>query len=240
MALKNNDLAAIAKQIGLGAEIKETTLFKRDDNPYDLGITQELRDQVFELKQINAIGKTVQHPQGYAVPKLIETQLPKPGEFALSKDQVEKDYVEAKAKELVQIDSKKLSDEAGKQKSLEKAAKSLGLSVKTSKPFNAAGTPGEDIGANPQFVQTASALPIDAVSAPIPMLDNYAVFQVKSRTPFDESAFQKQKSSLREGVLRSKQEPYFQEYVTNMAEKLEKDGKIQINKRVLDQIAASR
>ena len=114
------------------------------------------------------------------------------------------------------------------------------MSIKTSKPFNAAGTPGEDIGNNQQFVQTASELPLDAVSAPIPMLDNYAVFQVKSRTPFDEAAFLKQKSSLKEGALRSKQEPYFQEYVTNIAEQLEKDGKIKINNRVLDQATASR
>ena len=63
---------------------------------------QALRDEVFPLKDINAIGKPVEHPVGLAIPKLIEVQMPKPGDFAQFRGQIEKDYIDAKATELMQ------------------------------------------------------------------------------------------------------------------------------------------
>jgi hypothetical protein len=72
------------------------------------------------------------------------------------------------------------------------------------------------------------------VSGPISLLDNVAVFQVKSRSPFDEQAYQKGKSELRNKLLQTNQEPYFQDYVRKATEELEKAGKIRINPKALE------
>ncbi len=234
LAQKQKDLAQVAKEIGTAAEVKETPLMKNDDNPFDFGISGELRDEIFALKQINSTGKAVEIQIGYAIPKLLEVQMPRPGEFAESRSLVEKDFADAKANELMREATQKLSEEAAKQGSLEKAAKSMGLTVKTSQPFNITGNPGAEIGANSAFTKAAFDLAPGAVSAPIPLLDNETVIQVKSRTPFDEAAFQKQKTELTDKLLESYQDPYFQDYVRKQMETMEKAGKIKVNQKALD------
>jgi peptidyl-prolyl cis-trans isomerase D len=239
LALKKKDLNLIIKDLGVPAEIKETNLFNKDDNPFEFGISEALRNEVFELKEIGSIGKAIEHPLGYAVPKLLEVQMPKAGDFAQSRSQVEKDFIDYKAKELMQSDAKKLSEEATKQSSLEKAAKQMNLAVKASQPFNATGNPGPDLASNSSITQAAYDLPPGGVSAPLPLLDNLVVLQVKSRTPFDDAAYQKQKAELRQKTLQAIQEPYFQDYVRKITEDLTKAGKIRINPKALEGIPNS-
>lgn len=234
LALKQKDLNLLAKESGGAVEVNETGFFSKEDDLTNLMISQALRDEVFDLKEINSIGKVVEHPMGYAVPKLLEVQMPKPGEFAESRGKVEKDFIDFKAKELMQATAKRLSEEAAKQGNLEKAAKGLSLPVKASQPFTIAGTPSPEIGANPSFTQAAFDLAPGQVSAPLPLLDNEAVLQVKSRSPFDEAAFQKQKTELKEKLLESSQDSYFQDYVRRAVEELQKAEKIRINQKALD------
>jgi peptidyl-prolyl cis-trans isomerase D len=233
-AQKQKDFVAAVKDLGIQPETSETALFGKDDNPYEIGISEALRNEVFELKNVNSTGKAVEHQVGYAIPKLLEVQMPKPGDFSLSRNQVESDYTEAKAGELMKAEAKKLSEEAGKQSSLEKAAKGMGFSSKTSQPFNFTGNPGAEIGSNPQFNQTAFNLAPGGISEPFSLLDNMTVLQVKSRTPFDESAFKQQVPELRTKLLQAIQTPYFQEYVRKATEDLDKAGKIVRNQRALD------
>jgi peptidyl-prolyl cis-trans isomerase D len=233
------DLSAAAKKAGIAGEIKETGFFQKEDNPSDLGISQALRDEIFELKELNPIGKAIEAPMGFAIPKLAGVQLPRPGTLAEFQAQVEKDFIDSKAKELAQAEASKVSAEAIKLSSLEKAAKAAGVIVRKSQEFTISGTPDPEIGANTPFNKAAFDLQLGAISAPQSILDNFAVFQVKSRSPFDEAAFQKQKSELRKQLLESLQTPYFQEYLRKTREELEKAGKITINTKVLDK-AASR
>jgi len=239
MAQKQKDLSLVAKSLGVAAEIKETPPFEKDDNPFELGISQAMRDMAFELKEINSVGNAVEHTIGYAVPKLLEVQMPRPGDFAEFRSQVEKDFIESKAKELLQADAKKLSEEAGKQGNLEKAAKGMGLAVKTSQPFSISGTPDSEIGANPTFTQAAFDLAQGGVSSPIPLLDNEAVMQVKSRSSFDDAVFLKQKASLKDKLLEANQDPYFQDYIRKATEELEKAGKVRVNPKALEQIPSA-
>jgi peptidyl-prolyl cis-trans isomerase D len=222
LSVKQKDLNLLAKESGGGVEVKET------------GISQALRDEAFELKEINSIGKVVELPSAYAVPKLLEVQMPKPGDLAESRSRVEKDFVDFKSKELMQAGAKKLSEEATRQSSLEKAAKGMALAIKTSQPFNISGTPSPEIGASPSFTQAAFELAPGQVSASLPLLDNEVVMQVKSRSPFDEAAFQKQRSELRKKLLESNQDSYFQDYMRRAVEELEKAKKIRINPKALE------
>jgi peptidyl-prolyl cis-trans isomerase D len=235
LAEKQKDLNLIGAKLGIPTEVKETNPFGMDNDPFEIGISQAMRDEAFKLKELNSVGKAMEHPLGFAIPKLVEVQMPKPGDFNISRPQVEKDYIESKAKELAQADAKKLSEDAGKLGSLEKAAKAMGLSIKTSKEFNASEPPDPEIGSSAAFNQAVSELNPGSISAPHPLLENSIVFQIKSRSPFDESAFQKAKPDLRKKLLQSIQEPYFQDYVRRITDQLEKAGKVRINPRALEQ-----
>jgi peptidyl-prolyl cis-trans isomerase D len=238
---KQKDLNQVVSDLGVkgvNAVIKTTPPIMKTDRESDFGISQAMRDEMFELKESNPIGKVVKSLEGYAIPKLIEVQSPKLGDFAASRSKVEQDYAETKTKELLLADAQKLSTEATRLGSLEKAAKEMRLSVKKSQPFTQSGTPDPEIGENTPFNRLAFELKPGDVSSPQMIYEkNMAVFQVKSRTPFDESAYQKEKGALRNKQLQSMREPYFQEFMQKKAVEMEKEGKIYINPKAAELVS---
>lgn len=238
---KVKDLAGVAKALGVPDDIKETGLFSKDSNPVSLGVSQAMIDEVFALKEINATGKPVEIPVGYAIPQLVETQLPKPADFNVSRAAVTKDLTEARARELMQAEAKKLSEEATRLGDLEKAAKDMRLTVTTAKPFKRGAQPAPEIAETTDFDTAAFDLPVGGVSAPIKVQgqDQVAVLQVISRTPFDEAAYQKQRASIRETLVNRWRDAYFQAYIQRITDDLEKAGKIRINTQVMNQITGS-
>jgi peptidyl-prolyl cis-trans isomerase D len=240
---KQKDLNQVINNLGakgVKAVIKEIPPIMKTDQPYNFSISQPMRDAIFDLKESNPIGKAVLSNEGYAVPKLIEVQSPKLSDFATSRSKVEPEYAEAKSKELLMADAQKLSAEATKQGSLEKAAKGMGLSVKKSQEFDLSGTPDPEIGANTPFNKAAFELEPGGVSAPQLIYEtNVAVFQVKSRTPFDESAYQNKKGEFKNKLLQSLREPYFQDYIQKIYIDLQKADKIYVNPKATEQALKS-
>jgi peptidyl-prolyl cis-trans isomerase D len=235
LAVNEEDLSAIVSKLDIQAEIKETDLFNRDENPYAIGISQALCDDIFEIKEIGLLGKVVEHPLGFAFAKLEEVQMPRPGQFEESREQVKSDFVDSKAEELMQAEATKLSDDATRKESLVQAAKELGFSIKTSPVFNVNESPGPEILDRNAFNRVAFELDVNAVSEPIAMSDTVAVLQVKSRSPFDEAAFEQEREALRNQMLTSLQSAYLQDYITSYRDKLEESGKIRLNPQALDQ-----
>ena len=236
------DLNAVAKALNIPAEVKETGFIAKNADPFSAGISPNLLEEIFKLKDINSTGAATVHPQGFAIPKLLEVRLPKPLDFAEARSSVEKDYVEAKAAELMQGDAKRLSEEAAKVQDLEKAAKQFGLSVKLTASFKRDGSPDPDISSASQFNSVAFEIPVGSMSSPISLEggNRLVVFQVKSRTPFDEAAYLKQREDTRERMLGTWRDAYFQEFIQQLTDSLEKAGKIRINPQALEQVAQSR
>ena len=161
------DLNQVAKALGVATQIKETGFISSNSDPLQSGVSQPFIDEVFRLKEIGAIGKGVDHPSGQAIPKLLEIQLPKPPDFTTSRAVAEKDYVEVKARELMQAEAKKISDEGIKAGDLEKATQPRKLMVKTTPSFKRAGIPDPELGNVPLFNDAAFTHAIGTVSAPI-------------------------------------------------------------------------
>ena len=234
LAGKDGDLNAIVGRLDIKAEIKDTGLFNKDQNPYAIGISQALLDDIFEIKEIGSIGKVVEHPLGFALAKLEEVQMPRPGQFEESREQVKNDFVDSKAKELMEAEATKLSDEAVREKSLVQAAKELGLRTKTSPAFKVDDSPGPGIPDRGAFNTVAFELDVNSVSKPIAMSDTVAVLQVKSRSPFDEAAFEKDRGELHNQMLTSLQSAYLNDYLSSYMEKMQESGKIRINPKALE------
>ncbi len=239
---KEKDLNAIGKALNIPFEVKQTGLIAKDSDAYANGFSPDFQNELFQLKEIGAVGKGVSVPQGYAVPKLLETQLPKPADFTEARPRVEKDYLQFKQGELMQAEAKKLSEEATKLGDLEKAAKEDKLAVKTSPLFKLDNPADPELPYAPGFNTAAFDLPVGAVSAPIQLEggNRVAVLQVKSRTPFDEAAFKAQRNSIRDRLLSNLQDTYYQQYMRRITENLEKAKKIQVNAKALEQLEAMR
>ena len=238
LAETQKDLNQVAKALAIAAEIRETGFIAKDSDPLASGVSEPFVDEVFRLKEIGATGKAVDHPSGQALPKLLEIQLPKPPDFTTSRPRVEQDYIDVKARELIQAEAKKISDEAVKSGDIQKTAQPRKLMVKTTPAFKRGGVADPELGNVPQFNDAAFTLPIGAVSPPISLEggNHVAVLQVKSRSDFNEPEFEKQKGDLRNKILGSWKDAYYQQYIRQITEGLEKSGKIRINSRAVDEV----
>jgi len=236
-ALEHASLEDAIKSLDFSVEIHQTGLWQRDESAIDPDLSPEILEDIFSLREVGAIGNPIEHAQGFAVPKLAKVELPGPGSFAEFRQKAEDDYVDVKAKELMNDAAQKLSAEGGSLANLTMAAKAQGLSVQTSEEFSRNGTIDSEIGSNAVISQTAFDLETGAVSAPQSIKDDTIVFQVKSRSPFDEAAFEKQKFALGAQLLQNRQDMYFREYMGRAREEMTKSGKISTNRRALDQAA---
>ena len=237
-AAKHTDFNEAVKSLGFMAEVHETGLRQRDEALTGAELSPEMMDEIFSLRDVGAVGKSVDHAIGIAVPKLVKVELPRPGTLDEFRQQVESDYIEARAKELLDAEAQKLSAEGIKQSNLTAAAKAQGLSVKTTQEFTINGTPDQEIGFYSSFNQAAFALETGAVGAPQTILDNVVVFQVKSRSPFDEAEFENQKTALKAQLLENRQDSYFQEYFNRARDEMTKAGKITLSQKALEQATA--
>jgi peptidyl-prolyl cis-trans isomerase D len=238
-AANQPDLALLGQDLGVHTEIRETDLFKNDDSPLDLGISSALLANVFTLKEIGSIGKAVEHPLGFAVPKLAEVEMPKPGNFEDSRSRIENDYIETQSAELMKTEAARLSEDAGEKESLEAAAKEMGLKTQTSQEFTISESPDQEIGTNSTLNTIAFEMEPGEVSAPQSLQNNTIVFQVKSRTPFDESAFQEQKEEMRSQMLQAQKGSYFQSYILAVMDRLDRAGKIRRNTEVIESLLSN-
>ena len=229
------DIRGALKNLDFTVEIRETGLRQRDEAMAFSDLSYDMMDEIFSIREIGLVGNPVDHAQGVAVPRLLEVELPRPGTFQEFRQQAEADYMEAKVKELMAAEAEKLSAEGIRQANLTAAAKAQGFSVSTSQEFTVNGTPDQVIGYDSSFNRAAFALETGAVSTPQTVQDNVVVFQVKSRSPFDEAAFERQQTTLRAQLLENRQDTYFQEYVSRAREELFRSRKITINQRALDQ-----
>jgi peptidyl-prolyl cis-trans isomerase D len=236
LALDTRDLNAVSKQIDSGAEVKETDLFSKDDNPYSLGISQALRDDIFKIEEVGALGSVVEHALGFAVARLQEVQKARPGQLDEFRDQVREDLIDSRAQELMVAEANQISNEAKKIGSLEKAAQTLGYTAKMSAAFKSDESPGEDIQDTGAFDFVASRLDEGSISEPIPMSDTTAVLEVKSRSPFDEAAFEEGKQALRDQMIQSLQGAYLEAYFRSFRDELEEAGKIRVNPDVFEMV----
>ena len=234
-AAKHADLSEVAKNLDFTVEIRETGLLGKDDAAQAPSLSPLIIDELFSLREIGSIGKPVEHELGLAIPRLSVVELPRPGTFEDFRQQVEDDYIAAKAVELMEAQAEKLSVEGIEQANLATVARAQGFSVGTSDEFTLNEVPNQEIGTNPAFNQAVFAVETGAVSTPRPVQENIIVFQVKSRSPFDEAAFEDQKTVLRTQTLQTRQDTYFQEYVNRVREEMTKAGKITINRRSLEQ-----
>jgi len=242
LAATQNDLQEIAKALNVPTQIKETGFIERDSDPYDNGISKDLQDEIFQLKEVGAIGKTTYHPNGYAIPKLLETKLPKPMEFSEVRDKVLKDYVSMKESELMVAGAEELAKSASALGDLAKAAQRQKLVAKTSKSFKMGTAPDPELGVNTEVENAAFDLSVGSVSDPITLSkdEKMAVVQVKARTPFDEDAYSKEKKSIRDNLSEQMHDLYMEEYLSGVTSDLEEAGKIRINSKALDQLALYR
>jgi peptidyl-prolyl cis-trans isomerase D len=68
LAETEKDLAAIARKVGVPETITETPFLAKTADASAMGLSQPLIDEIFRLKEVNGVGRAVDHHTGYAIP----------------------------------------------------------------------------------------------------------------------------------------------------------------------------
>lgn len=238
---KAEDLLRQAKTQGLdaaaaaqGAPVITTDFVSRRDMLPGLGPSQQFMDAVFteEEKSPPDMAPT---SQGTAVFQLLAVQPPSTPTFDQIRTKVEEEFKNERSGVLLSQKAQELSDRAKAGHDLKKAAKELGATLKTSDAVLPDGQV-PDIGSMSGPASVAFTMKPGEISGPLNSGATVAVLQVEQVQPPSEADYAAKRDQIRDTILQQKQQERFGLFVSNLIDKLTKEGKIKRNDDELKQL----
>jgi len=214
-----------------------TTDFVAQADPLPaVGSSKELSSALFSAREGDAPAMT-QSPDGYVIYQVTDVEPAQTPAFEQIKAQVEDQFKAQRAQSLLAQRTQELSDRAHAEHDLSKAAKELGSTVKTSDLVSAS-SQVPDVGPMSGPANVAFSLGPGQISGPlqagsgsglvIAVIDKQEPTPEEAKLAWDHAKDQllEQRRQVLEGL-----------YVQNLREKLEKEGKIRINKKEMERMS---
>ncbi len=227
------NFADIVSKAGFVA--RETPLFKFNQPVPDLGKSDGLDNLTFELR-LNEVGGPVSVPRGEAVIQLIQLSPEHVPALDEVRPQVEEDFRHQESVDMAKDKAQKLA-ELAKTQDFDKAAKSLGLTPKTSNDFSE--TEYVEGAGNGSQLTGAFTLDPGQVSSVISVGNNQVLFKVISHTPASDADFASQRDQIKEELLSQKRNLEFEIYRQNLKDQYLRSGQLKLNEAGLKQFLAS-
>jgi len=224
----------IAKKFNLQAG--ETAAVSITDPILQLGNSPDLHQTLFELRQ-GELSQPLRLDSGYVILTVKDIQPAHQGTLGEVHDKVLSDYQQEKSVELARSKADELAKRVQGGEPLDKAAKALGLEVKTSEAFARNGSVNE-VGTGEQL-QAAYAMKQGEASQPTLIGTNWVVFRVAEHSAPNPDDFAKQAKDIQQQLLQSKQEAAFDSFRSALEDRLRKEGKLTINEDAVKRLTSS-
>jgi peptidyl-prolyl cis-trans isomerase D len=231
----HQSLDDLAKKFGL--QLGESPLAAATDPVSAFGNSAELRSAVFQLRP-GELSQPIQTAQGYAIVTPKDVVAAHPGTLAEVRDRVLADYQQEKSLELARTKAEELAKLAQGGEALDKAAKSLNLTTKTSESFARTGSI-PDIGAG-NLVESAFTMPVGQVSPAKQVSGNWLVYRVTGHEPVIQNGLILQAEQIRQQLLQTKQTAAYDAFKTALEDRLKKEGKLSVNADAMKRVTGSR
>ncbi|HEV7701233.1 MAG TPA: peptidyl-prolyl cis-trans isomerase [Pyrinomonadaceae bacterium] len=219
--------------------VKETGYLKPGDDVAGIGISPQFESGIEPLASVGDVGDKTPVPSGFAIPMLVDRKEPRDAEFDEVKAQIVDVVKVEKARAQVEQIAKDVAAAATNAGALGGAATAKGFEAKDQKNF-VLGSPvgeGPTAGTNEELETAIYAMKAGEVSKiPFKVGDNWYVVGVTSRTDANTADFAKQRSGLLEQMLSTKRAGVFNDYLSAIRQRYEKDGSIKVYKEVLTKI----
>ena len=243
----STDAETIAQKQGLdkaaakyGAQVITSNPISRSDALPGIGASPQLMDAIFSVND-KAGPQDSQTPQGTVVFEVTKIDPARTPPFEEIKDRVTTEFKNQRAADLLRRKTQEMADRAHAEHDLAKAAKEAGATVKTSDLVSrTAQVP--DIGSMSGPAAAAFTMKQGEISGPLNLGANQAVIQIVERQEPSASdpEFAKQRDQLRERLASQKRQEVLGLFVSDLNTRLEKEGKVKINKTEMDNLAKSR
>jgi parvulin-like peptidyl-prolyl isomerase len=218
-----NDFSFLAKKTDfeseaklLKYEVQETPLFSElSGSVPSIGANKRLVKFSFE-NSLNSISDPFKVPAGYVVVKITESAAEKFRPFEELKEQLKPAVMREKKFEKIKSIAenlyKKINGDLSKAYSID-----TNFVVKQTGNFTPQGSI-PNIGKDYAFITTALKSELNKVSEPVKGLRGYYLIKVTKRTPFDQTLYSSQSSTLRSTMLQEKRSRFLNQWVTEIKE----------------------
>jgi peptidyl-prolyl cis-trans isomerase D len=215
---------AIAKQFNL--QTGETPLVSVTDTVGDLGAETALQEALFSLHP-EELSQPISIDRGYVIISVDKIVAAHQGTLAEVRDRVLADYRKDKAQDLAEQKAEELAKDVKGGMAFDKAAKSLGLDLKTTDPITRT-SQVVDIGPAKEL-EDAFNMNVGQTGGPALLGGNWVVYQVKSKQAVNPDDFAKAKDALQKQILEEKQAAAFEAFHDALQKRYEQDGKLAFN-----------
>jgi peptidyl-prolyl cis-trans isomerase D len=218
-----------------GLSVTTTGMISRTDALPGINNAPELVSALFAAKK-NDPPAMVPTPQGYAIYQVTGVQPAQTPTFEQIRAQVEQQFKDQRSRVMLAQKTQELADRAHAEHDLAKAAKEAGASLKTSDLVGRTDQVPE-IGDMTGEASVVFGMKQDEISGPIQAGMNGVVLKLlESQTPSPDEVKQNWEQT-KESLLQRKRQEIEALYVDNLRNRLEKEGKLKINKAEMDRLA---
>jgi peptidyl-prolyl cis-trans isomerase D len=204
----------------------------------EIGVSADFDQSISGLKK-GEVSAPVALPGNKIALAAVTDVLPtRPATFAEVQNQVRDSMIQSRLQAAVQTHAKELLDNAkASGGDLERAAKSMGLTVKTSDEVNRSGAI-EGLG-SASYIQEAFSTKEGTVFGPIPTPDGPVVAKVISHGQPDMSKLAEQRIAIRDELKTQKARDRNSLFEAGLRDALIKEGKIKIHEDVIKRVIAN-
>jgi peptidyl-prolyl cis-trans isomerase D len=243
----STDAETLAQKQGLdkaaakyGAQVISSNPITRNDALPGIGPQPQLMDAIFSAND-KAGPQATQTAQGTVVFEVTKIDPPRTPPFEEIKDKVTTEFKNQRAADILRSKTADMANRAHAEHDLAKAAKEAGATVKTS-DLVARTAQVPDIGSMSGPAAAAFTMKQGEISGPLNLGASQAVLQVveKQEPSASDPEFAKQRDQLRERLASQKRQEVLGLFVNDLNTRLEKEGKVKINKTEMDNLAKSR
>jgi peptidyl-prolyl cis-trans isomerase D len=236
-ALRKDPPAKVASDMNLAPPVTVENVSAGDPIP-DVGVNKDFEQSLAGLQK-GAVSQPVALPPNRIVMAVVTKVTPThPASLEEAQGRIRQMLESQKLQQLVTKRANELVAKAQAMNGdLEKAAKSLGLEVKSPDAFSRQGAV-EGLG-QAGFVGQAFDKPERAIFGPLPLSDGQVVGKVISHLPADMSQFEAQRIGLRDELKSKKARERVDLFDAGLREQLIKEGKVKIYQDVVNRLVAS-
>jgi peptidyl-prolyl cis-trans isomerase D len=202
----------------------------------EIGTNADFDQSIMTLQAGQASQPVVLPGNKLAMAVVTAMQPARPSTFQDVESKVRDALTQTKTKQVVEKHARELYDKAKSMGGdLAKAAKSMGLDVKTSDEFARTGAV-EGIG-SAGFFQAGFSQPDGAILEPAGLPDgSWVVAKVVSHAPADMSKLAEQRASIRDDIKSQRARERAQLFDLGVRDQLKKEGKLKYHQDVIDQL----
>ncbi|HEY5030381.1 MAG TPA: peptidyl-prolyl cis-trans isomerase [Candidatus Angelobacter sp.] len=247
MTQASTDAESIAQKQGLdkaaskyGAQVVTSNLITRNDALPGIGPQPPLMDAIFGTTE-KAGPQVTQTPQSTVVFQVTKVEPARTPSFDEIKDRVATEFKNQRASDVLRRKVQEMADRAHAEHDLAKAAKEAGATFKTSDLVSRT-QQVPDIGQMGGPANAAFTMKQGEISGPLNLGASQAVLQVVERQEPSSAdpEYAKQRDQLRERLASQKRQEVLTLFVNDLSTRLEKEGKVKINKTEMDNLTKSR